>query len=87
MGVYIFFILFEDLPLLMTLSGLAGHLSYLYVMRTFPFFYFTSIPFLSSLFFIVLNHYLAFSHFSTHYYPFIQVNKHFLLHVSFEYKL
>ncbi|CAG2183304.1 unnamed protein product, partial [Oppiella nova] len=42
-------------------------------MRSFPYFDLTSIPFITAIILLLVNHYFAFSYFSSVYYPFTQV--------------
>lgn len=72
-GIYIGFLLFEDFPLLMTLCGLATQFAHLLLMNTFPYFMVSSPGFILTVIFLIVNHYLAFSYFSTHFYPFLEV--------------
>lgn len=71
--------LFEDLPLLLIICGIISQVFHLFVLRTFPFFIPTSIPFIGTIVFVIINHYLAFSYFSTVYYPFSEVLSYFTL--------
>lgn len=71
--------LFEDFPASMMICGIASQVMHLLVLRTFPFFIVTSFPFISAVVLVVINHYLAFSHFSTVYYPFSEVLAYFTL--------
>ena len=73
-GIYVGFILFEDFPLYMNLFGIAGQVAHLYVMKSFPFFVITSPPIIGSVVLVVVNHYYALTHFSSHYYPFMEVS-------------
>jgi len=76
-GVFVGFLLFEDFPLSMTLCGMGAQIAHLYVMQTFPYFAVTSPAFISTIVFVIINHYLAFSHFSSRYYPFVEVMAYF----------
>jgi len=76
-GIYVCLFLFEDLPILMITCGAVGQVMHLLLLRSFPFFVLTSIPFILGAVLIIVNHYLAFSHFSTVYYPFSEVLAYF----------
>jgi len=77
--IYIGLLVFEDFPWTMIVCGITSQLAHLYVMRTFPYFVLASVPFISTLFFIGLNHYLAFSYFSSQLYPFSEVMSYFVI--------
>ncbi|ODN06218.1 hypothetical protein Ocin01_00456 [Orchesella cincta] len=78
-GIYVGFLLFEDFPLLMTVCGLVAQIAHLYMMKTFPYFILSSPAFILMVTFLIINHYLAFTYFSSHYYPFIEVMAYFTL--------
>ncbi|GFS28253.1 protein TEX261 [Trichonephila inaurata madagascariensis] len=71
--------LFEDLPASMIICGIVSQVMQLLVLRTFPFFELASLPFIGSIVFVTINHYLAFQHFSYVYYPFSQVLAYFTI--------
>ncbi|RWS07360.1 glycoprotein-N-acetylgalactosamine 3-beta-galactosyltransferase 1-like protein, partial [Dinothrombium tinctorium] len=75
--IYLLLFIFEEFPTLLILMGAIAHFVHLLVLRTFPYFNLSSIPFLSAIALLVFNHYLAFSYFSTVYYPFTQVLGYF----------
>jgi len=77
--VYLGILIFEDFPLTMTICGMAAQISNLYFMRNFPYFVLTSPSFIFMILFLLFNHYLAFSHFSSHFYPFTEVMAYFTL--------
>jgi len=78
-GIFLCFLVFEEFPLSMTLCGMAAQIAHIYVMQTFPYFVLSSPAFVSTLVFVVINHYLAFTYFSNHYYPFIEVMAYFTI--------
>ncbi|CAL8077569.1 unnamed protein product [Orchesella dallaii] len=78
-GIYVGFLLFEEFPLLMTVCGLFAQISHLYMMKTFPYFVLSSPAFILMVTFLIMNHYLAFTYFSSHYYPFMEVMAYFTL--------
>jgi len=73
LGIYLCLFLFEDLPTSLIICGVISHILHLLILRTFPYFEFTSLPFITSIVLLIVNHYLSFSHFATVYYPFTQV--------------
>ncbi|XP_015919814.1 protein TEX261 [Parasteatoda tepidariorum] len=79
MAVYGGLFLFEDFPASMILSGLVSQVMHFWVLRTFPFFDLTSLPFIGAVGFVIFDHYLAFRYFSSVYYPFSQVLAYFTI--------
>jgi len=79
LAVYCGLFLFEDMPLSLIASGIASQVMHLLMLRTFPFFIITSFPFIAAAVLLVINHYLAFTYFSTVYYPFTEVMAFFTL--------
>jgi hypothetical protein len=77
--VYLGLLLFEDMPLIMTLCGIMAQVAHLCVLKTFPYFVFSSPAIIISMIFVILNHYFAFSHFGSHYYPFSEIMAYFTL--------
>ena len=77
--IHVMLLIFEDLPLSLVLIGIISQVIHLLILQTFPFFELTSIPFVSGLILLIVNHYLAFSHFSSNYLPFSQVLGYFTL--------
>ncbi|XP_074605487.1 protein TEX261 [Brevipalpus obovatus] len=69
--------LFEGFPLTITSFGLLAQIMHLLILKTFPYFSFTSFPFVSAVVLLVVNHYLAFSYFSKHYYTLSEVLGYF----------
>lgn len=79
MTVYGGMFLFENFPASMIICGIISQAMHLLVLKTFPFFDLTSLPFIGSVAFVVINHYLAFKYFSSVYYPFSEVLTYFTL--------
>ncbi|XP_045606254.1 protein TEX261 [Procambarus clarkii] len=80
-GLYILLFLFESLPASVILCGLFSQLVHLSILRTFPFFFLTSLPFILGIVLFFVNHFLAFSFFATYYYPVSEVLAYFTLYV------
>ncbi|XP_045109547.1 protein TEX261-like [Portunus trituberculatus] len=78
-GLYILLFLFESLPSSIILCGLVSQLVHLSILRTFPFFFLTSLPFIIGIGLFFINHYLAFSYFSSFYYPASEVLAYFTM--------
>lgn len=77
--VYVSIFIFENVPLSMVVCGILSQVTHLIMLRTFPYFVITSVPFIAGAAFVVINHYLAFSHFSSMYYPFTEVLAYFTI--------
>ncbi|XP_062597961.1 protein TEX261-like [Saccostrea cucullata] len=77
--IFLGLLLFEDLPLYMTVLGLVGNIAYFFVLQTFPYFELMSPSFLFSIALVVVNHYFAFSYFSTVWHPFSDVLAYFTI--------
>ncbi|XP_061171264.1 protein TEX261-like [Saccostrea echinata] len=77
--IFIGLLLFEDLPLYMIVVGLVGNIAYFFVLQTFPYFELMSPSFLMSIALVVVNHYFAFSYFSTVWHPFSDVLAYFTI--------
>ncbi|XP_013420801.1 protein TEX261 [Lingula anatina] len=71
--VYVGLLLFEDLPFSLIALGLLSNGVYYLMLNTFPVIEFTSPTFLAGIALLFINHYLAFSHFATVWYPFSEV--------------
>ncbi|XP_044736054.1 protein TEX261 isoform X2 [Chrysoperla carnea] len=71
--------LFEDLPLTLFVSGIISQSLHWMIIQTFPFTSFTSPTFIMAVIFVIVNHYLAFTFFSTTYHTFTQVLAYFTL--------
>ncbi|XP_043242898.1 protein TEX261-like [Amphibalanus amphitrite] len=72
-------LVFEPLPAHVPVCGMVGLLTMLLVMRTFPYFELLSPSFLLACVLLVVNHYLAFQHFTSEYYPFHEVIGYFVV--------
>merc|ERR1719341_1830761 len=59
--------------------GLASCVAHLFVLKDFPFFYITSPSFICAVGLLLINHYLAFTHFSRQWYPFGEVLAYFTM--------
>ncbi|KAJ8317591.1 hypothetical protein KUTeg_005495 [Tegillarca granosa] len=77
--IYVGLFLFEDLSTSMILVGLLNNAAYYWVLQSFPYFYISSPSFIVSVALVFLNHYLAFSFFSTNWYPFSDVLAYFTI--------
>lgn len=77
--IFLGLLLFEDLPLYMIVLGLVGNIAYFFVLQTFPYFELMSPAFLLSIALVVVNHYFAFSYFSTVWHPFSDVLAYFTI--------
>ncbi|XP_062578148.1 protein TEX261-like [Saccostrea cucullata] len=77
--IFLGLLLFEDLPLYMIVLGLVGNIAYFFVLQTFPYFELMSPSFLFSIALVVVNHYFAFSYFSTVWHPFSDVLAYFTI--------
>ncbi|KAK3765996.1 hypothetical protein RRG08_002239 [Elysia crispata] len=78
-AIHLCIIVFEDFSLYMTIGGLAGCVAHLFLLQDFPYFYLTSPAFVSSIALLLVNHYMAFAHFSTVWYPFQEVLAYFTM--------
>lgn len=76
-AVYICILLFENFPLLIIVAGLTTNVAYFFVLKTFPFFDLGSPAFIGAVVLLIVDHYLAFSHFSDIWYPFAEVLAYF----------
>ncbi|RWS30509.1 hypothetical protein B4U80_04792 [Leptotrombidium deliense] len=91
--VYLMLFLFEDIPSFILICGTISHFMHLLVLRTFPYFNFSSIPLISAIgtfyetsnaivifltvVLLFVNHYLAFSYFAEVHYQFTEVLGYF----------
>ncbi|OWF36109.1 protein TEX261-like [Mizuhopecten yessoensis] len=78
-AVFVGLLILEDFSLMMIVAGLLGNVAFFLVLKTFPYFVISSPPFIGSVVFCVINHYLAFQYFSTIWYPFTDVLSYFTL--------
>lgn len=72
--IYIFFIFFDQLPWSMILCGLVAQAAHGLIMATFPYVKLASIPFVSAVSLLLVNHYLAFDYFTQKYFSFSEVS-------------
>merc|ERR1712083_485012 len=77
--VYICLFLFENLPSGLIACGIIAQVAHLALLTSFPFFSVTSASFILSVIMVLVNHYLAFSHFGENYYPFSEVMAYFTI--------
>lgn len=77
LAIYVCLFLFEDFPMTLIICGILSQIMHLLILNTFPFFILTSPPFLIAAVLLFVNHYFAFNHFSTVYYPFSEVLAYF----------
>ncbi|XP_015789054.1 protein TEX261 [Tetranychus urticae] len=77
--IYLCLLIFENLPMSLLLTGIISQLVHLVILKNFPFFTFTSIPFISGIILLFVNHYLAFTFFANGLYPLTQVLGFFTL--------
>lgn len=76
-SIFVGFLLFEDLPLTTIVCGLLGNAAYFLLLQDFPYFVLTSPGFIGSVVSVIVNHYLAFSYFTTVWHPFQEVLAYF----------
>jgi len=74
---YICLFLFENVPTSLILCGLIAQVAHLALLSNFPFFSVSSPAFVMAVVMVLVNHYLAFSHFGEKYYPFSEVMAYF----------
>ncbi|XP_065354084.1 protein TEX261 [Cloeon dipterum] len=79
LGINVVFFLFEELPKSMVICNLITQVAHLCIIQTFPFFDVLSPSFITSVVMLVVNHYFAFQHFSSHYYTFSEVLGYFTI--------
>ncbi|XP_059475614.1 protein TEX261 [Neocloeon triangulifer] len=79
LGIYTIFLLFEDLPKTLVFCGIISQMAHLCIIQTFPFFDVLSPSFVTTVVMLVVNHYLAFQHFSSHYFAFSEVLGYFTI--------
>lgn len=72
-GVYVCLLLFEELPISSIVFGLLGNAAYFWLLQDFPYFAITSPAFIGSVVSVIVNHYLAFSYFTSVWHPFHEV--------------
>lgn len=77
--IHVLLLIFDQLPWTMVLSGLAAHILHAFIIRDFPYVKFFSIPFIGAVILLFVNHYFAFSYFSSNYHPFSEVMAYFII--------
>lgn len=65
----------------MILCGVLGQLCHFVILSNFPFVAFSSIQFIFGVILVIVNHYFAFSYFSSTYHPFSEVISYFTLYL------
>ncbi|KAF7268755.1 protein TEX261 [Rhynchophorus ferrugineus] len=78
---YVLIWMLEGLPTSMTVCGILAQLCHFVILANFPFVAFSSPFFIIGVIFVIVNHYLAFSYFSTTYHPFSEVIAYFTLYL------
>eukprot|EP01136_Pigoraptor_vietnamica_P011627 Opistho-1_new@277 len=73
LAVHALFLVFDRVPLYLTLVGVVSHIVYATMLRTFPYFEFSSPQFIGSCVCVVLHHYFTFNFFSSVYFPFSEI--------------
>ncbi|GAV01902.1 hypothetical protein RvY_12539 [Ramazzottius varieornatus] len=71
--------IFESFPITLVISGLVAQLCHYMLMRTFPAIQIKSPWFAGTIILFLVNHYLAFRHFTEHYYAFNEAFAFFFL--------
>lgn len=71
--IYLLFIFFDNLPWSMVFCGLAAQALHALILTDFPFVNLKSVQFIGAVFLLIINHYLAFSYFTQHYFNFAEV--------------
>lgn len=77
--IYVLFIFFDNLPWSMIWCGLFAQLCHGFIMKSFPYVQFTSISFIGACIMLIVNHWLAFSYFSSVWYQFSEILAYFTL--------
>uniref|UniRef100_A0A1L8DJR6 Protein TEX261 n=1 Tax=Nyssomyia neivai TaxID=330878 RepID=A0A1L8DJR6_9DIPT len=75
--VHIFLALIDGFPWLMIFCGLLAQGVHALIMKNFPYVHFLSFSFLGSVILLLINNYLAFTYFATHYYLLTEVIAYF----------
>lgn len=70
---HVLFLLFEELPRIPLLLGVASHMSYLVLLRGFPFLKLFSLSFVVSTAMLIASNYMWISHFTSHYHHMMHV--------------
>lgn len=77
--IYALFFITEDFPISINIFGILAQISHLFILRTFPEVRIASLEFLSAVILLVINHYLAYSHFNEVYYTLSEILGYFTL--------
>lgn len=77
--VYLGLLVLESFPLLIIIAGLFTNGLYFLLLKDFPFIQLTSPVFLGGVAMVFVNHYLAFDHFSSVWYPFSEILAYFTI--------
>ncbi|XP_055705696.1 protein TEX261 [Phlebotomus papatasi] len=78
-GVYVLLAIFDSLPWMMITCGLLAQGIHALIMKNFPYVQFLSFSFLGSVILLLINNYLAFTFFATHYYILSEVIAYFTI--------
>lgn len=78
-AIYLGLLLFEGFPYLLIAAGLLSNGTHYLLLKDFPFISLTSPVFLFGCVMVFVNHYLAFQHFASVWYPFSEVLAYFTL--------
>lgn len=78
-GVYVLLAIFDSLPWMMITCGLVTQGIHALIMKNFPYVQFLSFSFLGSVILLLINNYLAFTFFATHYYILSEVIAYFTI--------
>uniref|UniRef100_A0A7G3AS90 Protein TEX261 n=1 Tax=Lutzomyia longipalpis TaxID=7200 RepID=A0A7G3AS90_LUTLO len=77
--IHIFLVIFDSFPWLMILCGLLAQGVHALIMKNFPYVQFLSFSFLGSVILLIINNYLAFTYFASHYYMLSEVIAYFTI--------
>ncbi|XP_015771140.1 PREDICTED: protein TEX261-like [Acropora digitifera] len=77
--IYIGLLILEGFPISMIIAGLFSNGLYFLLLRDFPFIELTSPVFIGGVAMVFVNHYLAFDHFSSVWYPFSEILAYFTI--------
>ncbi|GAB0097171.1 Protein TEX261 [Sergentomyia squamirostris] len=75
--VYLLLAMFDNLPWMLIICGLLAQGIHALIMKHFPYVHFLSFSFLGSVILLLINNYLAFTYFATHYYMLSEVIAYF----------
>ncbi|CAG9772818.1 unnamed protein product [Ceutorhynchus assimilis] len=78
---YVLLWLFESFPSTLIACGILAQVCHFVILSNFPYVAFTSPFFIFAVIFVVINHYLAFSYFTSTYHPFSEVIAYFTLYL------